>query len=154
MAEYLIQDTTLTAIGNAIRAKTETTDLIPVPDIPEKIAAIETGITVQKQTNGSFTTNTSGSATATCGFRPDFVTVYTATYNGTEEGFSFPFSEQQNQSVPYAALGWHSDGVYEATASRSATGFTISVKNLGWDVGDSGSAVSKKKFNYIAVKYT
>ena len=44
MAEYLIQDTTLTAIADAIRNKSGKTDEIFVSDMPIEIAAIETGI--------------------------------------------------------------------------------------------------------------
>ncbi len=43
MAEYLIQDSTLTEIANAIRAKTGGTDPIPVPNMAEQIAGITTG---------------------------------------------------------------------------------------------------------------
>lgn len=43
MSEYLIQGDTLTAIGDAIRAKDGSTELIPPGDMPAKIAAIETG---------------------------------------------------------------------------------------------------------------
>ena len=43
MAEYLIQDTTLTAIGNAIRNKEGSSDVIPVNDMASRIEAIESG---------------------------------------------------------------------------------------------------------------
>lgn len=43
MAEYLIQDTTLTAIAEAIRGKNGTTDTIAVADMAAQIANIETG---------------------------------------------------------------------------------------------------------------
>ena len=43
MAKYSIEDTTLTGIGDAIRAKEGSTGVIPVPDIPSRIAAIQTG---------------------------------------------------------------------------------------------------------------
>lgn len=43
MAEYLIQGETLTAIGDAIRAKDGSTAHIAPGDMPAKIAAIETG---------------------------------------------------------------------------------------------------------------
>ena len=43
MAEYLIQDTTLTAIADAIRSKTGATDTIPVTDMANQIASITTG---------------------------------------------------------------------------------------------------------------
>ena len=41
MAEYLIKDTTLTAIGNAIRTKDGSTGLIAVPDIAQRILDIK-----------------------------------------------------------------------------------------------------------------
>ena len=43
MAEYLIQDTTLTAIADAVRTKTETTGSILVSDMASKINSIQTG---------------------------------------------------------------------------------------------------------------
>ena len=43
MAKGLIQDTTLTAIGNAIRAKTGGTDLILPSAMPDAIASIQAG---------------------------------------------------------------------------------------------------------------
>ena len=41
MAEYLIQDTTLQAIADAIKEKLETTDVILVSDMATKILSIE-----------------------------------------------------------------------------------------------------------------
>lgn len=43
MAKYSIEDATLTGIGDAIRAKEGSTDPIPVPDLPSRISAIQTG---------------------------------------------------------------------------------------------------------------
>lgn len=43
MAEYLIKDTTLSDIADAIRAKDGTTDAIPVSDFASRISAIESG---------------------------------------------------------------------------------------------------------------
>lgn len=43
MAKYSIEDTTLTGIADAIRAKEGSTGVIPVSDIPSRIAAIQTG---------------------------------------------------------------------------------------------------------------
>lgn len=43
MAEYLIQDTTLTAIADAIRSKTGTTEPMPVTDMANQITSITTG---------------------------------------------------------------------------------------------------------------
>lgn len=46
MAKYSIEDTTLTGIADAIRSKDGSTGVIPVPDIPSRIAAIQTGADV------------------------------------------------------------------------------------------------------------
>ena len=43
MAEYLIKDTTLTNIANAIREKTDTTTQISPEDMPDLISNIKTG---------------------------------------------------------------------------------------------------------------
>lgn len=43
MAQYLIEDATLTAIGDAIREKEGSTEVIPVPDMAARIGAIQTG---------------------------------------------------------------------------------------------------------------
>lgn len=43
MAKVFIEETTLTAIGDAIRVKEGTTELIPVPDMATRISAIESG---------------------------------------------------------------------------------------------------------------
>ena len=41
MAKYLIEDTTLIAIGDAIREKEGSTEVIPVPDMPARIRTIQ-----------------------------------------------------------------------------------------------------------------
>lgn len=46
MAKYSIDSTTLTSIGDAIRAKEGSTGVIQVSDIPSRIAAIQTGADV------------------------------------------------------------------------------------------------------------
>ena len=43
MAEYLVQDTSLTAIADAIRAKNGGTDKLTLAQMPEKITNIQTG---------------------------------------------------------------------------------------------------------------
>ena len=50
MAKYSIDAATLTGIGDAIRAKEGSTGVIPVPDIPSRIAAIHTGHDVSSVT--------------------------------------------------------------------------------------------------------
>lgn len=43
MSKYVIEDTTLTAIADAVREKAGTTELIQVSELPDAIAAIESG---------------------------------------------------------------------------------------------------------------
>lgn len=43
MSKYVIENTTLTAIGDAIRDKAGTTELIKVSELPTAIANIPTG---------------------------------------------------------------------------------------------------------------
>ena len=43
MSKYAIESTTLTAIGDAVREKTGTEDLIPVPQLASKILGITGG---------------------------------------------------------------------------------------------------------------
>ena len=52
MAKYSIDSTTLTSIGDAIRAKEGSTGVIPVSDIPSRIANIQTGHDVSGVTAG------------------------------------------------------------------------------------------------------
>lgn len=50
MAKYSIEDTTLTGIGDSIRAKEGSSGAIPVAEIASRISAIETGKDVSSVT--------------------------------------------------------------------------------------------------------
>ena len=52
MAKYSIDSITLTGIADAIRAKEGSAGVIPVPEIPSRIAAIQTGADVSSVTAG------------------------------------------------------------------------------------------------------
>lgn len=58
MVKYLIEETTLTEIGNAIRGKEGSTDLIPVVDMASRISEIASG-SGKKFTSGTVTFTTS-----------------------------------------------------------------------------------------------
>lgn len=153
MAEYLIQDTTLTAIGDAIRAKEESSDPIPVSEIASRIAAIETGVAVQRA-SGTFTTDSSGNATVNCGFQPDFV-VLTKNESGSNEFYvaAIPFLDygDKTMSIPIVSSN-DTYYMYLFSPTRSNTGFTVNVKkiNKSW----SGSNLTESSFTYIAYKIT
>ena len=53
MAEYLVQDTSLTAIADAIRAKNGGTDKLTLAQMPETIANIQTGTDTEDATAGA-----------------------------------------------------------------------------------------------------
>lgn len=154
MAEYLIQDTTWTAIGNAIRAKDGTSEPILGAEIASRIAAIKTGVTVQRA-SGTFTTDSRGSATVNCGFQPDFVIL---TKNETDdEGFFYvaaiPFLDYSDKAMGIPM--WSSNTtyyLYDISPTRSATGFTVKAARYNGNWTESNLANSS--FSYIAYKIT
>ena len=83
MAKVFIEETTLSEIGDAIRAKREMTGLIPVVDMASEILAIDTSIST-----GSITINVESGSTVTC---TKGSTTKTATSTGTVvfEGLDF-----------------------------------------------------------------
>lgn len=149
----------MTALADAIRAKSGKTGKMGITAMTEAVNGITAGSgsgtgsgSVQRKT-GSFTTDKStGKATVNCGFQPDLIYVYLITYDGLEEGLSLPFGEQKEPTKPYCALGYWTNGIYEVTASRTSSGFTVEVYDLGW--GSAHNLVKNKSFSYTAVKYT
>lgn len=153
MAEYLIQDTTLTAIGDSIRAKEESSAPIPVSEIAARIAAIETGVTVQRA-SGTFTTNTSGKATVNCGFKPDLVAIDFGHSNNCVAVQAFAIGEYDYSGYDgYEVSVWDdSNDINLTTAVPTATGFTVEMRK--YDMSSSKTILENEKFSYIAVKYT
>lgn len=153
MAEYLIQDTTLTAIGDAIRSKEESSDPIPVPEIAARIAAIETGVIVQRA-SGSFTTNTSGKATINCGFKPDLVAIDFGNANNCVAVQAFAIGEYDYSGYDgYEVSIWDdSEDINLTTVVPTATGFTVEMRQ--YDMSGSKTILKNKTYNYTAVKYT
>lgn len=69
----------LTAIGDAIREKMGTTDLIPLADMPDVIASISGGASGKQQKTGTFTLDANANQpeiTHDCGFVPSVFMVY------------------------------------------------------------------------------
>ena len=101
MAEYLIQDTTLTAIAEAIRSKTGESDPVAVADMAEKISGIAGGGLV---INGGVFTGNGGIYTLEhgLGVAPDMIALYfvyglTATAYLVESGYAISV-KVKNQS--------------------------------------------------------
>lgn len=153
MAEYLIQDTTLTAIGDAIRAKEDSSDPIQVSEIAARIAAIETGVTVQRA-SGTFTTNSSGTASVDCGFKPDVVLfIGRHPYNNGlyHAGVDFYNSELTNMYTLVTPLNL-SFIFTDIFVTQTSNGFSVSAKKF--DNSFRESIESNRSIDYIAIKYT
>lgn len=75
MAKVFIEETTLTNIGNAIRDKEGTSELIPVTDMATRIAAIESGGGGAEVTELSITSNGTYTAPEGIGYSPVIVNV-------------------------------------------------------------------------------
>lgn len=153
MAEYLIQDTTLSDIADAIRAKEESTGTIQVNKFASRIAAISTGIEVQT-VSGTFKTSSSGTATVTCGFRPDVVSISLGETSDDNDVYAvaIPFLEYSGKTLDIAMWG---DGgyVYDFYVTSSATGFSVSSTRL-WDNNWEAETVKQVTFTYKAYKFT
>lgn len=100
MAKIFIEETTLTAIGDAIRGKEGTTELVPVNDIAARISAIQTGSdpiieALEITSNGTYT------ATDCDGYSP--ITVNVPQEGGPPEE---AFTITGNCSYRLAYDGW------------------------------------------------
>jgi hypothetical protein len=141
----------MTALADAIRSKSGVTGKLGIAAMTEAVNGISIGSAVQRK-SGTFTTDNSGKATVNCGFQPDLVTVYLITYQNIEENLSIPFETQKYPNMSYCALGYHSGGIYEVTASKTSSGFSVEVYDLGY--GSVHNLAKNKNFSYTAVKYT
>lgn len=154
MAEYLIQDTTLSDIADAIRAKEESTGTIQVNKFASRIAAISTGIEVQTA-SGTFNTSSSGTATVTCGFQPDVVSISRGeTDDGEVYTVAIPFLEYSGKQINVALWTTSSSGyIYDLSVSSTTTGFSVKSATI-WDSDWDGSTVKSTSFSYTAYKFT
>lgn len=155
MAEYLIQDTTLTAIAAAIRAKEGSTGAILVSEFANRISAISTGATKKTKT-GTFTTNSSGTATVNCGFKPDYVIIINprTASAGYIMSATAHFTYDPDGVGAFALLiPEQSDDVFcnSFDVTQTSNGFSVLAENIGWDHGYS--TTKNAVFNYYAVKY-
>lgn len=155
MAEYLIQDTTLAAIGDAIRSKEGSSSPIPVSEIASRIAAIETGVTVQR-VSGTLKTTTSGSVNVNCGFQPDlvFLTKDYAIGNDLCSAAAAFAEETRGGNVAITMLSGDDSDTWSETIyiTRTSTGFSAEAYYF-YDFR-SGETAYDTTYSYVAVKYT
>lgn len=123
-------------------------------NLASAINSISSGVTVQRE-SGSFTTNSSGSATVSCGFQPDLVT-FDAGSNSQSSAESypgFPFQESGESSIEISHPAASSSYILSTTVcTRTSNGFTIKMTRLTSSFSQSND--TNRTCNYVAIKYT
>lgn len=147
-----------TDIANAFSAVSAKGGTVPTSktsgNLQSAIASIAVGVNVQRK-SGSFTTNNSGDATVNCGFQPDMVYIKGETV--TEDGVTNVYSmcmvfSEESRSGSKDTIMWASDGIVDFVWTRTPTGFTVGCGKFSWEF--VVSVLSRKSFNYVAIKYT
>lgn len=161
--ELLIQKSTLTEIGDAIRAREGSTGDIPVTDLATRILAIKGGVEVKRAT-GTFTTDYEGNATVECGFKPDLVmfedgsTIEVGDYVSAAHA-AIAFSEQvfEGKDVSYIFVinSILARDLLSGSCRQTENGFSV-LSMMKTDIDNAGANEDyySSTFNYVAVNYT
>lgn len=143
-------DADMLSLANTIRSKGNTTEKLQWPaGFESAVEAISTGPTIQRKA-GTFTTNSSGTASVNCGFQPDVVYINVGTYYSKPYHLAFVFNEHGTNS---STIGWSDQYVQvSGNCSRTSNGFSITLKkySLSWEE----SSIANGSFSYVAIKYT
>ena len=114
------------------------------------------GVTVKRYPAsglGTFTTNSSGTATVNCGFQPDVVYFRGDTVHA--DGMQIDYSTaivftEETRTNPAAYLNYE-DATHAVLASKTSTGFSVDTVQFGYDWSVT---VKSTTYNYVAIKYT
>lgn len=146
-------DADLKTVADSIRAKTGKTEQLNFPN--EFKSAIEgIGATAQRK-NGTFTTNSSGTATVNCGFKPDVVLITGNKSSNLVQNVAAVFAEDSRSTTHESCMAAPSGSdfqLYQLQITQSSSGF--SVKAICEYYYDEAQNAENKTFNYVAVKYT
>lgn len=160
MAEYKFVDadqldSDLSGIANAIRKKGGTSASMSFPNgFSSAINAISTGVTVQRK-SGTFTTNSSGSATVNCGFKPDavFFTGTNPMSNNSAFHAGVAFTDGNVNSMETMFVPPSTSYLLSSlVTTQSTSGFTVKAVRVSTSTQTSND--SNRTVNYIAVKYS
>lgn len=148
----------MTAIANAIRAKTGGTGKLTLDGMASAVAGIQIGTVVKRKT-GTFTLSDPNGAppevTINCGFKPDMLVVFlgevTDEYAGrVESNMVFAFSERKT-NMTEATFADNGKRMHLGTAYPTDTGFFF--KLYGYTYSWSRVYLAGQ-FSYTAIKYT
>ena len=146
----------LTIVANSIRSKSGKSGVMAFPGgFKSAVEGISTGITVQRK-SGTFTTNTSGTATVSCGFKPDMVAIDGGIYSNTSYFNGATFTEANANKISITIPPSTDDSAsYRVTSceiTQSSSGFSVYVSNVNaeWE----RSNCRNRQLSYVAIKYT
>ena len=117
----------------------------------------QAGVTVKRYPTsglGTFTTDSSGTATVNCGWQPDVV--YIQGNQGGDSSFTVSNSvaivfAEENRENPLTVM-WTDGGLLEEVWEKSSTGFTVYMRALDYSLKEY--LVPNKTFSFVAIKYT
>lgn len=161
MAKYTLVDkaqleSDLGSVADSIRAKAglSSTKKLDFPnEFKSVVDGISSGVNVQTK-SGSFTTNTSGTGSASCGFKPDAVFLFAK---------SSSFSGYMHTAAAFTEKGVTSQSVYiwapssnyafsNYTINQNSSGFSVTGKK--YDTTFNPTNDSSRSLEYLAIKYT
>lgn len=137
MARVFIEESSLSAIGDAIRGKTGETELLSVSDMPDKISGIETGVDT-------------GDATAAA---TDIRKSKTAYVKGVKITGTLPDATQATPSITVSSTGLISASATQ-TAGYVAAGTKSATKQLSAQAAKTITPSSSEQTAVAAGKYT
>lgn len=160
MGKLLIEETTLSAIGEAVRAKTGKTELLPPQNMPAEIAGISTGCAVQ----GTVSPSSAEKITVNdLGFKPTIVMIYLAPedYHKMYIG-ELIFAEGGKRSGNYTlyfGVIMEGEGISSATCNLiNDDAYTLTITDDGFEIvsNNPNAYVLKTSsvYNYIAIDDT
>lgn len=109
------------------------------------------GATVQSKSD-SFTTNYNGQATVNCGFKPDVVSISIVAIDDSVSAIGLVFSALTDGQTCIQSHAASTDTIYGVEATRTNTGFSVSMIDHGWTWANTPA--KNTKFYYTAIKYT
>lgn len=140
-------DADMTAVAESIRTKGGTTEQLPWPDgFKAAVEAIPTGA---QKSAGTFNTNSLGTATVNCGFKPDAVYI-TSRILASQQSAIFSEGSTTAEIATYETSGNYAFVGVDLT--QKSTGFSVDAEYCDWTF--DWTSVGSVSFNYVALKYT